>query len=558
MFSPDTRALIGGRWAVSLPMFLVSAPALLLSQLMFVSPDERSGSLAIVLVAGLVSIAAVGVILFLAHVTVLAGRREHPVSIAVVASVGVAAGAGRAIVALACTWTLTGTPTHADEAWGRIVGGAVAGGILLPLGAWAFAVGDRLRSQRTDLRRELTAALRRTAVAQEQAQALRLQSMAIAASQVQVVTDDLIALSENPDLDDDALRAAIEAANDERVRSLGHELWREPVDTESMSWRATLRSTDAGLVPIPAMVAILLAVAAPREFALRSPAEAVTTLLIITAIAAAALALVRLTPVRARRWWHVPAALCLASVAIAVIGAVWIGRSTAVAEAAAIGVAMITIALCFAVARAAVLRAEERLDRLRATISEAEIEAAAAQEMLVEAHRETATRLHSHVYNALVVAARELETGDPAQRRSWVDAYLAELPSQMLDYEPGTHRLAEVAQVWSGLVALKVDALVDLPATVENDVSVIAQEALANAFRHGHARRIRIHVACGLDEEQHSQWLVTVDADGVAPPTDLRMGIGLRRIARHSCEWSLEPGVEGGSRLRARVARLGE
>jgi len=77
----------------------------------------------------------------------------------------------------------------------------------------------------------------------------------------------------------------------------------------------------------------------------------------------------------------------------------------------------------------------------------------------------------------------------------------------------------------------------------------IAEEAIANAVRHGHASRIQLQVVgSGTDV------VVTIENDGLTQPIGAP-GLGTRWLDQVSrTDWQLQPIDSGGMRLRVRLA----
>jgi signal transduction histidine kinase len=124
--------------------------------------------------------------------------------------------------------------------------------------------------------------------------------------------------------------------------------------------------------------------------------------------------------------------------------------------------------------------------------------------------------------------------------------------------------LAELARSRNALAGPAVSfrsELVSLPALesrVGAELLRIAQEATANALRHGNASRVDIHLL-----EEHGAIRLVVEDDGRGLPPDAGtgggLGLGIMRFRAHSlgAELELGPRDGGGTRVSCRVAVSG-
>lgn len=167
-------------------------------------------------------------------------------------------------------------------------------------------------------------------------------------------------------------------------------------------------------------------------------------------------------------------------------------------------------------------------------------------------YRELANYLHGSVQNQLISAALKIErNGDNPQ------VMLRELAEveRLLDSTDNFSSIANggslVEQLellksnWAGFVEIEIavpDALKLLPAVLENQLAQVANEAISNAVRHGHAKSALIRIT---QTAEHIEISVTDDGLG---PIDNKPGLGSKFFdVVAPGGWSLKPNSNGGS-----------
>lgn len=547
MLRPETAALIGGRWAVSLRMFVIAVPVLLASQVMFLAPGTAAGSLPTVLLQGIAGVVAVGAVLGLADLTVLRGRTVRPVPVAVVVAVGAMAGAVRALTGTAFTSLLTGTDAAVSTTVGRTISAALAGAVLLPLGAWSFASIDRFRHERAALVASLSSTRQRAGESLATAAALQGLVHEAARARVQVVTDDVLQqVATRPD-DDAHAAATLIAAIDERIRPLSHDLWSSQPPTPRMRWSTAVRAAlRSGAPPALPVLSLLLAIMAPRELTTRDLPDALTVMGLCLLWVAGALVVLRRLPPRWRGWTSTIVALTSASAFIAVTASLALGVALAAAApgALAVLVASATLTIVSSIVIAATREADVVLDHLRTSIDEAEVTRRMADELRTEAESAAAGVIHAQVQGTLLVAATTLARGDRTAHEPWLTDLLRALPNSLQSVASETAHVADVRDAWSDLLDVTVTFPDEFPDALEPQVALIAREGIANCFRHGQATWARVEVVKDPDG-----WEVRIEADGLAPLPNPTRGLGLSRVERISSAWTLASTPAGGSRL---------
>lgn len=197
----------------------------------------------------------------------------------------------------------------------------------------------------------------------------------------------------------------------------------------------------------------------------------------------------------------------------------------------------------------------EVLRRLRADHDEALAVQWALAERLALASRELGSELHGSLQTRLMVTAGALDraaaVGDPdalIEALTQVMNVLREPLGSAAEELAADVILADHAGLWHGLmdVEITIDPGVDLRDEAPA-VGTVCQEALANAYRHGQATAVAIHVSSGPT-------ITVVDnGRGVSDEPDPN-GMGLRRL-RGLGEVEFAPGP-GATRLTIRLHAL--
>ena len=200
-------------------------------------------------------------------------------------------------------------------------------------------------------------------------------------------------------------------------------------------------------------------------------------------------------------------------------------------------------------------------DRLEATVAEHELVAARRRQRQRHAYQSLGRHLHGGVQAVLladaerVARAAGLPDADRAAALHAVGDDLHALRDRLMTppIEPWSAQeaLDDVIGLWEGLVDIRVEADGSLPIRLDRApstraavVDVIA-EALANAVRHGGARRITIVLR--LADPHRLQLEVLDDGRWTAPDGP---GMGTRLFTAVTASWSLDADDDG-TRLRA-------
>jgi len=542
----EWRQSVGGRWAVS-------APAVALMALAGVAliASNGPGSPLRWLIISACSTAALVFVFWLAHVTVLRGRANRPVSVWVVVAVGVVAGLARSLGIIAAANAL-GEPLL--RPWPSVVAASV---VLITVGTVGLAVlFDHLAQQRS--RRELLR-MRLAALREQEVERSDLTDVITHAAYQEMVAalddvrDDLTQpVGAMTPSDRRAVAANLRTTVDQTLRPLSHKLYatsRRAADSEAPTRRRWITWRSLPVRPLPSALLI-------GAMALLVTAHPLAPLILGVGVWLLLEGVVQAS----RRWawvrnWSFPIAIVLTGAAAAVLsGVVRSVADTGAAGAsgplaAAVGPPML---LAMVSAVTALLQGEDAAaERLLQQVNEREIDALVANRELARVTRALAEDVHGTMQSRLLATAFAI---DEAAATNDDEAFRAALASaraalQGAERTPGRppHDLAgsleQVASLWKGFIEVQV--VVDPsvppvdPATVD-DIARVVGEALANAHKHGMATQVRVVVA-----QEEGTLRITATDDGHGPAGGVP-GLGsawLDFIAPGA--WSLGPRPDG-------------
>lgn len=117
-----------------------------------------------------------------------------------------------------------------------------------------------------------------------------------------------------------------------------------------------------------------------------------------------------------------------------------------------------------------------------------------------------------------------------------------------------------LGKAWTGIVEVRVSVDPSVAELIDervNDASLtsivvdVVREAILNAVRHAHASLITVELVV---VDRVCQIIVT--NDGRSPTTQVRVGLGGTMLHSLGCNWSLNPGENGGAQLRVELPLL--
>jgi len=557
------RSAIGGRWAVSLPGYLLAAPFSLV--LIFTTVSEafwtRDGWL-LGLLAGVSSYLVAGAVLWLASVSVLRNRNSHPAPIWLVAAVGAAAWGLRSTY-IAWFIAAAGLPNTASPL-ARTLSGSMVGAILVPGVAWVLANISEFRRERRDLLEQLV----EREVQTENAQAyLDVMRTAVVTDVRRAVDQEFSQLPDNPA--DQAFVPAIDKLSRRMSGDLPRALWQDArVDSRLRVAHVVALAAHRPLAlwPIP-ILALTAAVFMTRLVpVLQAP---------IAPIATAAWAVVtvllanRWSPTIASRLGPTPTVV-LAGIGMAMSGLVFYLAAGLIALAPTprltvsivLGLEFAFFCVGAAVGRAVSLDRRQAREYLRESISAADVRNAVLAEEEARLRRELATSLHGTVGANLTAASmrlrRAIDTGDTQvalealhEARRMVALELSDRTT--LRQTDVSELIDQIAQAWRGFATVTGTSNCDssLPPAAYRTINDVVTEGIRNAIRHGQATQIQVDITQDDDEI-----VITVSDDGTQSATS-SPGLGTRifdTVAEG--RWSRTPSPEGGSTLTVVLAHV--
>ncbi len=534
------RELIGGRWAVSLALFGIYVPIGIFSTIGNLSTTEPGTTLGPILIASTISLAPVGLILWISHLTWLRNRRDHPAPVAAIVALGGVIGVARSASMYAVSVWLGIQAPDVALAWTRTVSGGVQGATIYPLGVLAIALIATYREQR----RELIAAQvgwesRRLNDAREWAH-LREEVVA-------PIADELSALS--ADLDSQVISVDAAAST---VRERAHSLWGDAQPTPLMP-RVSLRATliaSLRVRPFATWLILLLwlPTALGTSFAVgtipRAPLGALAAGVVLLIVFEAA-------NVIASRWtwswWLVlPVGLVIAILATSPsLGIYGAPDSTGNREYTIVNAVWLTlIVVITSIVVGALRRGEEILTELYASVDAASIETLAQEDERRRVVHEVAATLHGTLQGRLSSLPDQGTAGDAVRETlALLRAGGSTLPSTELD-----EAASSALRPWMSLIDVSIDCPSGsvAPATAQALADAL-EECAANAFRHGGASAMRCLVTMSGDIVE-----VTVhdNGSGLSSGSEAR-GLGSRILDRCG-SWTREY-TDTGTTVRVRI-----
>jgi signal transduction histidine kinase len=558
---PSARALLGGRWAVSLRGGLIFSALLLIGGSVGALSQLEMPPRAVVTLA-LISWLVISVLYLAADLTVFRQRRTRPVPVAWLIALGASAGLARGAIALA----LPESRAVLGDGWSGV---ATAAAYFVPptvlmtvLITYLIAITDWYATERA-----------RLLLFEIDAEAARLRAVgALNAARAVITTriqnsleEQLSALERAANVANPAARLSdilLDAAAG-YVRPESHRLWQE---RDGMPRRSSLgdleRASLAAPLPIVLPYVMWATVVVPAAAVHLGGA---TRLAGALAVLAAMAVLYPLGSAAIRRYAPAPHYLRARLLSLVVmIPAALIGPIVAAAlglDATStlervVPVAVI-VALTIAVswAQAALRLADTRLHTLRNHAEEAEFERLALEAATEQMQRDLALYLHGTVQAGLVASAYAIQDaaarGDKIALEQAIDGARA-AAARVDEHTPAVTRdlaavRAAIDETWGGVLAVRwILPDSELSATVVDRLGKVARECLANASIHGAASEATVRIVA------ESDCVIVEITDNGSGLGDGKPGLGSAVLNEATAgQWTIASVATGGAQVRA-------
>lgn len=557
---------IGGRWAISLRVYLFSAPIVIGFFLLTENGALASGqALAQWTAIQVVGYLALGGVLLAADRTVLRNRRTHPVPALVVVAVGAAGGVARAaVMAWLIDWWQVPTTNPAGV---RLVMGAFLGAFWLAGVAKINADLEEVRAEYSSLLAAQIEQHRRLAITARERDELKAAlatevgrelSAAMAGDggdgggRTTLTGDDLA-----------ALRGRLDNLAGP-VRDVSHRLWEQQAPTPVANEGQLLKYAMTGNVLRPRLsllfFTLLGVVALGRTHGW--PAAVLISGTYAGSVLLAAEVINRYAAAGPRRTSRelitvsVVALLLVPLPFVAVMVVVGLPTMSVLTDwFAALMYTMLVIPLASSVL-SPMTRRRIAVAALRQQITEDDLRTIAIAHEQASLCRELARHMHGTVQAELYAASLRLSAGlDPGAGGSWgahrsaedlAVHLVAQLPDGSARSEAvlGPH-LLRLAEQWQGLVEIELDldpaaATAPLGSTVCRQVTELLGEVVHDALHHGAASRVVVAVS-----RTEAGVLVRTHDDGVPIAAGEVPGLGSAMLEQHATSWTRLPSPDG-------------
>lgn len=555
------RALVGGQWAVSWQGYLLGWPLAVLftffaAPSLWVSETTLEGLIRGI-TAGTLAYLPVGLVLWLASITVLRGRRENPASITLVALVGAIGWTARSLTMIGYL-QVTGLPSEASPAV-RLATGAVQGALATTLAAWLLASTDRFHQRRSALLYELADEELASDQLADDIQQIRAEVLTTVRRTVET---NVSRFDGRVDAEPPSARSvdALATAANRVSRELAHELISEATRSARLNPLVLIRSAVAnhpfaywGLLPSVALGLAGLSVYWPVAPAAIALATVTSFALLVSFLANA---VTRRLPATRAMAVYLMAIACLLSTPIVMNAAMLeLGldpsRNNALGWSVAVNFGLLypLIGIGAHIGRAR----EAVLTRLQQSISEAEVQQEALRREKSRLQHEFALSLHGGLQADLTAstirAQHAIDDGDVAAAQVAIEQArllmrrAVNLPQATTMDLPAMVNAAQGA--WEGIVEITTGIRVQR-APGSQQVAMVREvllEGIGNAVRHGGASSITVEI-----DDEAGNLRVTISDDGCGTE-DPRAGLGSAMFDDLGRDWRLRPGDAGGAVL---------
>ena len=551
--------LVGGRYALSPWLIAGSAPLLIFG---FVATEVTAATRSLwwaYAIVGLVGQLVLGLVLAVASLfPVFARNRQTPWQLVV--GVYLLGGEMR-MVALVLGLDAFDLPDTVPL-WARVMTSALLIPLAYGLSSYALEALAEYREQRAGLISRLVAATGDLERQQSATETFRRALVSQVGAEIQHVNQEvrrgLTELSWSVDRGDDVrpeLRELLEQS-DRRWRRISHDTWsRANVNVPQPSgWeiaKVLARSKPLSLVTLGGSSIFLFALALRRSLDL-VPALFWTALWIVLSVSLAW----ALNEVSSRVSRASLAASLSGLVALVASGA-WLAAipglgPTEAAGAFAIHITNVFAALIIGFAPSLVRNRQLVLDALQSRLDASTIERLRTESELVVVAQQVAQRLHTNARGEWLARVVELQHALDRDDRESAQRSIAGIIEALDDVgiergQPTDDDLMAFLSNWAGFVDIEHN-LGDnaAPEHLHPAVNRIVMEAVANAVRHGEARRIEISLKPSADG-----WTLEIRNDGRAVSAVRGRGVGTRVLDQEALgAWTLMSDSDGTTLLR--------
>lgn len=508
------REHIGGRWAISWWVILVSAPFGLivgLNNMAEVSGGTDVGRWILVSLIGVVFVIAV---LAAANFTLFRKRASQPVPIWWVVTLGAVAGASRSAVTVwvSTEWDLVDQSSFYTAT--RIATGAALGAVILPLAALlasiiATYVNER-RALESDLRQIEVQRMRESG-----------RSEALREALISRVEAEL------------AHAGATISADD--AREVSRRLWESSVPQEipKVQWRQALRVAITHNPYPTVLTCVLWTIAAFGSLVLAVGfSRALVQIMLSLAAIVGCFGLGRYVT------RNFPRFAVTVLVAVILVLTAWTGvvapvivgvtlEDLSAGQLLATAVWIPTLVVSTGVVVSAVRSGDEVVRRLREAIEGQQVAMEAESLETFRIQQELATLLHGSVQSRLLAAAAVIR--QPAMMNDYVadpqaalQGALTVMSQRIASKASFQSEVEEAVRSWIPLMQVAAHGIdCDVPDSLRAAATRVIEEGLSNAFRHGRATAVDLVVT----REPNGLRIQVID-DGSGPPGDSQPGLG--------------------------------
>jgi signal transduction histidine kinase len=556
------RTLIGGRWAISWQGYLIAWPWAVLflfnsAPTLWVSDSLLEGLIRGFIIGTLVYI-PVGIVMWLASVSVLRHRRTVPVSIAVVALLGAVAWTARSVAVIALL-EMQALPSVVSPT-GRIVIGAIQGAIATVLVAWLLAKVSSFRDQRRQLLSDLVQEELGNERLLDDIEVTRSRLLATVRDTVDMTVRSMSQVPADRDLSKEQLEALTNASK-KISKDLARKLWNEAAKSTRIGPMTLLRSAVASRpftlwAPLPVIALGLLTL--PNFWPLADVVKIVSLFYVGSLLVSIAANKItpRLRPAMGMVAYLAAVLLLLGSGILMQVTIDFLGLDAPYGSALPWLVALnfgVFVPLVGLGAHFGRVQ-QDALTQLRQSITDTEIKREALRREESRMRRDLAYALHGGIQADLTASTMRaqlaIDQGDITTARQTLNEARG-LIQRSLNVSALTQAdlrgtALTVVESWEGFVDITLDINVACepgPRTIAHAREILL-EGIGNAVRHGCAKNIAITI-----DDRAGDLRISITDDGTGA-TGSQIGLGSAMfddIAPNA--WSLTQAATGGLTL---------